>query len=238
MAMNFFEFNDPNEGMQGVIKLGHESSVSPSKPVAPTSQVSSNPVPSSSRLDFLKNNCEVDLHTVLTRLKKTLWPFNRSKFFEDKSDLYGAVWVPTTLIFILSVSGSIASKLSSTEGYSFDPAAIVTTACVVYIFLFAAPTLLSFCLFDGIPLTFYDIFSLYGYSYFPFCPASIVSVARFPILRWISFVLASVWSSLLIVKNFYNEIQFLDEWKKYVSIAICVSGYVALTLTANLYLFN
>ena len=236
--MNFFEFNDPNEGMQGVIKLGHESSAAPaSAPAAPVKQVQG-ASPPLSRLNSLKGFCEVDLMTVLFRLKKTLWPFNRTKFFEDKSDLYGAIWVPTTLIFILSVSGSLATKLSHSTGYTFDPAALVTTASVIYIFLFAVPTVLSFCLFEGIPLGFIDILSLYGYSYFSFVPSSVISIARYPLLRWLSFTLSTVWSSLLIVKNFYNEIQFLDDWKKYVSIAICVSGYVALTLTANLYLFN
>lgn len=235
MAMNFFEFSDPNEGMQGVIKLGHDS-----KPVPPgQAQASQAPkAPAPSKLDFFKGFCEVDTFTVLSRLKKALWPFNRQKFFEDKSDLYGAMWIPTTLVFILSVAGTLAQKISNEEGYSFDPAAVVTTATVIYICLFAVPAVLGFFLLEGTSIGFYDALSLYGYSYFAFIPASLISVARISALRWCCFGMASVWAQLLIFKNFYSEIQFLDDWKKYVALATTFCGYLALTLVANLYLFS
>jgi hypothetical protein len=236
MAMNFFEFSDPNEGVQGVIKLGHNPSPVPEPPSKLPSDASK-PNPGS-RLDFLKSFCEVDTFTVLSRLKKVIWPFNRQKFFEDKSDLYGAMWIPTTLVFILSVAGTLASKLSKNDGYSFDPGAIVTTASVIYIFLFSVPAILGFFLLEGTSIGFYDALSLYGYSYFSFLPAAVISVARYEVLRWISFGSASLWAEVLIFKNFYSEIQFLDDWRKYAAMGTSLSGYLALTLVANLYLFN
>lgn len=231
-SRNFLEFSDSFEGMQGVIQL------EPSKNQGNPQTNSAAPVPSKTFLDPYKGYCEVDTDIVFQRLKKTLWPFDRRKFFENKGDLYGAFWVPTTLIFIMSVAGSFANKIASNEGYTFDPKGIVITASTVYFFIFAVPALLYFVLFTGIDIAYYDIMSLYGYSYFTFWPAAIVSVVNFSPLRWVAFATASVWSGLLVSKNYYNEVQILEEWKKYATAVFSFSGYVALTLIANFYLYE
>lgn len=231
-SKNFFEFSDPVDGMQGVIQLEPDRNQG-------RIEVSSPPSTSANTtLDPYKSYCEVDTTIVLQRIKKTLWPFDRRKFFENKGDLYGAFWVPTTLIFILSVAGSLATRISSNEGYAFDPTGIVITATSVYFFVFAIPAVIYFVLFTGIDITYYDLLSLYGYSYFAFWPAAILSVVNFSLIRWLAFGTASIWSGLLIGKNYYNEVQFLVEWKKYATIVISFSGYLGLTLIANFYLYQ
>lgn len=230
-SVNFMEFSDPAEGIQGVISLEPEKK---KKNFDPAPQ----PAAAPSAIDGYRSYCDVDTSTVLYRLKKALWPFDRRKFLENKADLYGAFWVPTTLIFILSVAGSVAATLSSDEGYTFDPQAIVTTAGLIYAFVFTIPAILAFALLVGIETTYYDLLSLYGYSYCAFWPAAILSVFNYSFIRWLVFSVGSLWASVLITKNYYNEIEFLDDWKKYLTILLSVSGYVALTLVANLYLFQ
>lgn len=231
-GVNFFEFSDPSENIQGVIQLEPEKK--PNQPVP----VQSAPTAPSSNLEKFRGLCDVDTETVFYRLKKTLWPFNRRKFLESKADLYGAFWVPTTLIFLLSVSGSMASTISDTEEFGFDPYAIITIAGVIYFFVFAVPAVLSFCLLAGLEITFTELLSLYGYSYFLFWPAAVISTFGFAWLRWLTFGISGTWAGILLTKNYYNDIEFLEGWKRYAAVGISLSGYVGVTLTANLYLYS
>ena len=161
--INFFEFSDPAESMQGVIQLEPEKKSQP----PPATLVSPAPPPATSSIEKYKSFCDVDTGTVLLRLKKTLWPFDRRKFLENKADLYGAFWVPTTLIFLLSVSTSLSAFFSG----------------VIYFFIFSVPALLSFIILAGIEITFTELMSLYGYSYFSFWIAAILSVFNYSWVR-------------------------------------------------------
>ena len=195
-------------------------------------------VPATSSIEKYKSFCDVDTGTVLLRLKKTLWPFDRRKFLENKADLYGAFWVPTTLIFLLSVSTSLSAFFSGSKDYTFNPSAIVTIAGVIYFFIFSVPALLSFIILAGIEITFTELMSLYGYSYFSFWIAAILSVFNYSWVRWLSFGLSSIWAGLLLTKNFYNEIESLEGSKKYLALGVSFSGYIVLTFTANFYLYG
>jgi protein YIPF1/2 len=227
--LNFFEFNDPSTSVQGVIKL--EAGSNKPEQIAPPSP------PRLSGLDGYRSYCEVDTESVINRLKKTLWPFDRSKFLESKADLYGAFWVPTTLIFLLSVAGSLSTQFSSI-GYSFDPYAIVVTAGVIYFFVLSVPGILSLVLLREYEITFFELLSLYGYSYFIFLPATAVSILKLSYLRWGAFGVASVWAGTLLSRNYYSQIQDLEGLKKYVTVGISFSGYFVLTVVANVYLFK
>ena len=232
-GVNFFQFSDTPESMQGVIKLEPDN---PRKlPIVPAPSA---PAASESSLDKYRSLCDVDTEIVLYRIKKTLWPFNRSKFLESKADLYGAFWVPTTLIFLLSVSGNLASTVTEEGGYTFNPSAIVTLAGVIYFFVFSVPAVLSFCILAGLEVTYMELTSIYGYSYFIFWPAAVVGALKWPAAQWLAFVLASVWAGVLLTKNYYTDIEYLEGFKKYLAIGVSLSGYIVLTLTANLYLYK
>ena len=194
--------------------------------------------PAPSLIDSYSSFFEVDTPTVLLRLKKTLWPFDRSKFFENKADLYGAIWVPTTLIFLLSAMGSVPALFSSNEGYTFNPSVLVMISALIYFFIFAVPAVLSMLLMPIDEVSFTELLSLYGYSFFTFCISAVLSVPKFTYLRWGSFGLASIWGGVLLTKNYYSQINSSQGWKKYLTILISLSGYAALTATTNLYLFN
>lgn len=181
---------------------------------------------------------EVDTDIVKDRIRKTLWPFNRQKFFDEKPDLYGAMWVPTSLIFLMSVIGSISRKIASQDAYSYDPSAIIKVSFVIYIFEFAVPAFLAFLILDKNKVSFVGLVSLYGYSYFMFGPATIVSLIRISTLNWLSYLAASVWASALITKNIYSDIPGNQNWKKYLTVCIASTGFLTLTLVANKCLFN
>ena len=50
--------------------------------------------------------------------------------------------------------------------------------------------------------------------------------------------MASVWAGTLLVKNFYTEMESVQGFKKVLTVGLGCSGYLVLTLTANIYLFN
>jgi protein YIPF1/2 len=199
-----------------------------------------NPLPASLTVAAYKGHFEVDSDTVRSRLMKTVWPFNRQKFFENKPDLYGAFWVPTTLIFLLSLSGSLGHFIAEDDEheYSFPAEILVDITGVVYGFVFIVPAILAYFLLKAESVTYTDLLSLYGYSYFMFCPATLLSIISINFLRWGSFGLASVWAAVLMVKNFYDEMESVQGYKKIVTLIVFFSGYIALTLAANSYLFH
>ena len=184
-------------------------------------------------IEAFKIYFEVDASTVKQRLQKTIWPFNRHKFFEDKPDLYGAMWIPTTLIFLMSVAGSISHKLSPDKDYSYNPSSIVELALVIYLSEFGIPALLAYLILDPTKVTFSGLASLYGYSYFMFGPATIISMIRISTLSWLSFMAASAWAGALIAKNIYSDIPGNSDMKKYLIIGLGCTGYLFLTLAAN-----
>ena len=195
-------------------------------------------VKASALLESYKPFFEVDLNTVKSRLMKTLWPFNRINFFDKPADLYGAFWVPTTLIFLLGVTGKFTSLLSGSEGYSYNISAFVSIASLVYIAVGIVPGLLSLLILTDNEMIFTDLLSLYGYSFFAFCPAAVICIIKSSALRWISFGAASVWAEVLLVKNFYSEFESIVGWKKLFTFFLSASGYFSLTVAANVYLFK
>ena len=229
---NMLYFSDNADHMEGVITLEPDKKKEQLRDI-PISA----PQQTTSFLDQYKIYCDINTSTVVYRLKKTLWPFNEQKFFESKADLYGAFWIPTTLIFILLFSCTLSLKISDPSA-KFDPQALIVTSAMVYTFVFSVPAVLSFAIFSGAEISYMELTSLYGYSYFLFWPAALVSVLNFSFVRWISFGVSSVLAGALLTKNFYNEIEFLQGWTKYASIIISLSGYIVLTVVANLYLFS
>ncbi len=61
----------------------------------------------------------VDTVDVVLRLRRAAWPFFSQSFFEtigDNPDLYGPVWICTTLVFVIGVASNLSSWVALPTG--------------------------------------------------------------------------------------------------------------------------
>eukprot|EP00039_Didymoeca_costata_P030525 m.30005 g.30005 ORF g.30005 m.30005 type:complete len:114 (-) comp8162_c0_seq1:52-393(-) len=68
-------------------------------------------------LDFYKRFFDVDTEQVLFRIRSSCWPIH-NKFLsqiQGKGDLYGPIWIGTTLIFVVAMVGNIVDWKDSFE---------------------------------------------------------------------------------------------------------------------------
>lgn len=178
-------------------------------------------------------------------------------------DLYGPVWVTSTLWISLAVFGHIASKLawhgetiltpqapdsegdprpalrsSGTWDYSFAWALV--GAAVVYSYSIGVPLLLYFAMrCKQVPVQFFDAFCLYSYSNVTFVAAAVLCIIPVNVLQWLFVVLAGAASTANIVLNLWGA------WRRHLPtewFAGCVGTvamlHLGLTLFLKLFCFN
>ncbi|KAH9316451.1 hypothetical protein KI387_025078, partial [Taxus chinensis] len=122
----------------------------------------------------------VDTFHVGERVIGSLYP-HRGDFVEKivhNPDMYGPVWISTTLVFMANVLGNYAAYLSfkpsttDTE-WVYDINYMSLAAAIFYSYIGFVPLGFYFLLqFMGIPSSLVQIWCLYGYSLFIFIPSS------------------------------------------------------------------
>ncbi|XP_073009032.1 uncharacterized protein [Typha latifolia] len=150
----------------------------------------------------------VDTDIVVDRLICSVYPMDG--FFrkiDSNPDLYGLVWISTTLIFVLSAFGNSATYLMqkrSDPNYSwnFDVNYVNWAACVIYGYAIAVPAIFYFLLqYFGSPASLVRLWCMWGYSLFIFIPSSLLLIVPVEIFRWIIILLAGSASSWFIALN-------------------------------------
>lgn len=155
------------------------------------------------------------------RFLSSLWPFTSKPFlrpppdtsipespdsFKNRHDVYGAFWIPTTLIAVLT----LASYTLHQDNQHLSR--LISITYVTYIFLFMVP-LAFFCVVKlGVAgedaheraqkLSFFSLLCVYGYSFTAFLIPGVLSVLRLTILKWILLGLATFTSLFMLNKEF------------------------------------
>lgn len=176
----------------------------------------------------IKSSFQVDTDLVLARLKRSLWPFKYSSFFEDTTpDLYSPFWIVTTLILLISA----ASNVQNSNVYS-----IVSVSTLFYSLSLIVPGTL-YCLLShsGSQFDFYTLLSLYGYSWTYFIIASICSFLPYWPVRIIAWLLAAAGSIFFLKINLWEEVERFIPGQKFLALADVVVGHLIILLSTNLY---
>lgn len=163
----------------------------------------------------------VDTYVVVERIIGSLYP-HKADFIEKiahNPDMYGPVWISTTLVFLATVLGNFAAYLS------FEPSSTVTewvydinyvnwAAAIFYAYICLVPLGCYFLLqYLGVSLSLVQIWCLYGYSLFIFIPASFLLIIPTEILRWIVISLAGLASAFFVALNLQSHIMATsDKW--------------------------
>lgn len=186
-------------------------------------------------LQFFQPYFDVTTALVVSRLAKVMRVHRSEDFFEGMmADLYAPYWILTTLICVLTVSGNTANYISlGPKNFNAHLSLLASSVSLVYSLALAVP-LAAFCLFkhSDSSVKFLSLLSLYCYSLLPFLPA--VALASLGWIQWPAMVAAAGWSFLLLYKNFREEVESKMQAKRYLMLAVVLTGYLVFILTVNL----
>lgn len=200
-------------------------------------------------LDYYRQFFDVDTEQVVFRIRSSFWPIN-NKFMEqiqDKGDLYGPIWVTTTLIFVTAMAGNIVDWKNSygqdsADAWRYDFNKVTLAATVIYSYIGVVPVLLwgvlkYFNSTGNTPPSLLDILTVYGYSLFVYIPVAIVCI--FPwigsSIDWVAIGIAMLMSGTVLVINFWKAAQ--ETKKKWILAAIAIC-HIGLSVALKLYFFK
>lgn len=158
---------------------------------------------------------DVDTLQVLNRIKGSLLPRPKGAFFDLISanpDLYGPFWISTTLIFVMAMTGNLASYIAFVPTaahpkwmYNFNQLTLAGT--VVYSYVTLLPLLFWMLLrYYEASKKLVDVLCIYGYTLSAFVPVSILCVLPSNLLRWLLVLLGGGVSAIFLLSNFHAHL--------------------------------
>jgi len=151
---------------------------------------------------------------VCQRCIATFFPPYNAQFLaevlEDKPDLYGPFWVPTTVIFTLFVSTTMSrtveAYMKGVKGYTYEFTTLGTATGIVYTYALGFPLLFwaGIRYWAGITeRTALEVVNIYGYSMTIWAAASLLCIPPSPWFRLVITFLSTVFSGFFILRNLY-----------------------------------
>lgn len=160
----------------------------------------------------------VDTDIVVNRLLSSLHPIGGDFFskIESNPDLYGLIWIATTLVFAIASFGNCATYLmnkrsDSTTSWSFDVNYVNVAACAVYSYVILVPLGFYFLLqYLGSNAGLIRFWCMWGYSLFIFVLCSILLLIPVEFLRWTIILATGAASSSFVALNLKSYIESND----------------------------
>ncbi|GMI90295.1 hypothetical protein like AT2G39805 [Hibiscus trionum] len=182
----------------------------------------------------------VDTDVVIYRLICSFYP-NTGDFFskiDANPDLYGLIWITTTLVFMLASFGNFATFLmqkhtDSTSSWSFDVGYINAAASGIYGYAFVVPMAFYFLLqYLGSNSNLVRFWCMWGYSLSIFIPTAFLLVIPIEILRWIIILVAGTASSCFVALNLRTYIEGTNDLTVMVVAAFLLQMALAIFIKA------
>ncbi|KAJ0102636.1 hypothetical protein Patl1_06460 [Pistacia atlantica] len=160
----------------------------------------------------------VDTDIVVNRLMSSLYPFTGDFFskIDANPDLYGLIWISTTLVFVLASLGNCGTYLmekhtSSSTSWSFDVSYINVAASVIYGYAILVPLAYYFLIqYMGSHASLVRFWCLWGYSLFVFIVSSFLLLVPVEFLRWVIILITGTVSSCFVALNLRSYIEGND----------------------------
>ncbi|MBA0630389.1 hypothetical protein Godav_002498 [Gossypium davidsonii] len=155
-----------------------------------------------------------DTDVVVNRLISSFYPAG-GDFFNKigaNPDLYGLIWITTTLVFMLAAFGNCATYLiqkrtDRTTTWSFDVGYVNAAACGIYGYSLVVPVAFYFLLrYLGSNASLIRFWCMWGYSLSIFIPTAFLLLIPVEILRWIIILVAGTASSCFVTLNLTSYI--------------------------------
>ncbi|XVF83755.1 hypothetical protein PTKIN_Ptkin16aG0517800 [Pterospermum kingtungense] len=160
----------------------------------------------------------VDTDAVINRLISSFNPLAGDFFskIDANPDLYGLVWITTTLVFLFASFGNCATYLmqkhnDSTTSWSFDVSYINVAAGGIYIYALVVPVAFYFLLqYLGSNASLIRFWCMWGYSLSIFIPTVFLLLIPVELLRWIIILIAGGASACFVSLNLKTYIEGND----------------------------
>ncbi|KAL6841351.1 hypothetical protein ACP4OV_028869 [Aristida adscensionis] len=177
----------------------------------------------------------VDTDVVVDRLISSVYPMDG--FFRKidvNPDMYGPLWITTTLIFMLATFGNFATYLMQKKTdlniWNFDVGYFNWAATVMYGYAIIVPAAFFFLFqYFGSRPSLVRFWCMWGYSLFIFIPASILLLVPVGFLRWLIIALAGGASSWFIAIN-------LKECTEGADLMVLIASAAALQFALSLFI--
>ncbi|GKU92005.1 hypothetical protein SLEP1_g5793 [Rubroshorea leprosula] len=205
----------PNNGGAGGSGLGYQSLGSPTEGFE---QQPANNWKGVFSISSYTQYFNVDTDIVLNRLLSSFYATSGDFFnkIDANPDLYGAIWISTTLVFLLAALGNCATYLiekhtDSSTSWSFDVSYVNVAAGVIYGYAIVVPMAFYFILqYMGSNGSLIRFWCMWGYSLFIFVPCAFLLLIPIEIVRWIIILLAGTASSSFVALNLRSSMEASD----------------------------
>jgi hypothetical protein len=164
-------------------------------------------------VEYYQPYFDVSSATVLDRIKHALMPHKSDLFAstsESPPDLWGAVWISLTLIFLIGATSNLNAFLahsSSKEPWERDFRILSFASTMVFIYTFAVPLVMwGASLYVGVDPrpSLVRMIAIYGYAMVLFVPVSLLCVIPSAAFQWIIVLLAGGCSGVVLIRNLYT----------------------------------
>ncbi|KAM2281031.1 hypothetical protein ACFX1S_041683 [Malus domestica] len=161
----------------------------------------------------------VDTDVVLTRLLSSLYPHTGDFFskIDANPDLYGLIWISTTLVFVLAALGNCATYLmdkrtDSSNSWEFNVSYMSLAAYSVYGYAILVPLAFYFLIryLGTANASLVRYWCMWGYSLFIFVAATFLLLIPVEALRWIIIVLIGGYSACFVAFNLSSNMEGSD----------------------------
>jgi len=198
-------------------------------------------------LAFYTQFFDVDTATVLHRCKSALLPFlpNAPPFLDTldgSPDLYGPLWIATTVVVILFLTGTISQKLAS-EGkqhFEYDFRLLSGAAGLVYGYTLFVPAGLWAALrwFGAQSLDIVECWALYGYGNLFWIVVALVSWSPLSALNYALVGAGFGVSVFFLLKNLYPVISATDKKTSQVLLLVVGVLHAGLAIAIKILFFS
>ena len=184
-------------------------------------------------LTLFKKYFQITSNDFILRFINSFIPFNHKfgNLIKNNPDLYGPIWIYTSLILLLSASGSLTRTIQGHNNKNFFQEFIPIAGTIIYCVGFGLPILITFLMkVFGITLGFVHVICTYGYSFSIFLPMSILCVIQINAVQWVALIYAVFSSTSLLVVNYYKLMGDFSKNKKFIIIFIVLLAQIGLLL--------
>jgi hypothetical protein len=159
----------------------------------------------------------VDTDIVVDRLMSSFYP--TGNFFskiDANPDLYGLVWICTTLVFLIASFGNCATYLmkkrnDSATSWNFDVNYVNLAAGSLYGYAVIVPLGFYFLLqYLGSNAKLVHFWCMWGYSLFIFVPCSFLLLIPVEFIRWIIILITGAASAAFVASNLKTYVEGND----------------------------
>ena len=133
-------------------------------------------------ISYYRRVYNVTTRDVYQRIIKTINPIGETffEFIGNNADLYGWIWISMTLAFLIAATGNLSEyinylKEGTKEKYIYDFTKLTfgATTVIVYVTIIPLISWAGFSLWLQIPVGLVANLCVFGYSLFPYVPASV-----------------------------------------------------------------